>query len=171
MPGSSFDNEPVTESLAPAAGLQHFRTVAGGRHQRDDPFGSAPDRKARAMPDVPPSVPAPTIPKSPREPQKTPATATIGTTPSDELAEEGGRARVFAENVTVPLFVALRDRSEELARTLNRNRKVRKERITRNSVIRVALEQFLDTFTSSAEQAIECEADLLAAARSKPRRS
>ena len=171
MPRSSFDNEPATERLAPAAGLQHFRTVAGGRHQRDDPLGSAPDRKARTMPDVPPPAPAPSIPKPPRESQKNHAPAIIGATPSNELAEEGGRPRVFAENVTVPLSVALRDRSEELARTLNRNRKVRKERITRNSVIRVALEQFLDTFTSSADQAIECEADLLAAARSKPRRS
>ena len=71
----------------------------------------------------------------------------------------------------MPLSVALRDRSEELARTLNRNRKVRKERITRNSIIRVALEQFLDTFTPSADQVIECEADLLAATRSKLRRS
>ena len=173
MARSSIDNDAVSESLAPAGGLQHFRTVAGGKYQRDDPFGVPPDRKARSLPDIPvpvPTVRAPNTPKVQRDRPKNPNPTPQDEPPADDLGEGRGKGRVFPENVTVPLSVALRDRSEELARTLNRNRKIRKERITRNSVIRVALEQFLDTFTPRSDQAIESEADLLVAARSKNRK-
>jgi hypothetical protein len=59
----------------------------------------------------------------------------------------------------VPLSASLRDRAEELARVLNRSRKVRKERITRNTVIRVALEHSLDTFAPGKDECINTEAD------------
>lgn len=169
MRRSDADNQALSESLASAGGLGQFRTVAGGRkHERDDPFGTPAPAKAKARPANTDPVPKarPPKPVSDRPVEAMPEAPEAP--PSPDSAPEAPKVSIFTENVTVPLSASLRDRAEELARVLNRNRKVRKERITRNSVIRVALELFLEAFSPRPSDTVNCEEDLLRLMKTSP---
>lgn len=148
-----------------SGGLKQFLGVAqgGGREVRDSPFGAPP--KPVVIEPVP-VAPAPQLePVRVRAEPVAKAPKEIKPQETEERNEEVVSVSSFDENVTVPLSQALRDRSEELSKTINRNRSVRKLRITRNSIIRVALQCFLDDFEPDSNRPINSEDELLQAAK------
>ena len=160
----------LSHDIQVSGGLKQFRSIAeGSQAQRDGPFGPPPKQVTNEP--LPPSVPAAseTVPdrtrplskqqiKSRREPAKT----------EDDIGQP--EASSMDEKVTVPLSHDLRARSEALARAISRSRSIKRTRITSNSIIRVALETFLNSFSLSSGQSINSEAELLEAARRLKRR-
>lgn len=164
------DANTLKETLQKSGGLTQFRTVADAprRIVRDSPFGQSTTTPEPVKPSAAPATngvahemlptpPPPTRPHSKKTPSRTDE-------PGEAVADQ------FPEKLTVPLSLALSDRSGELAKCLNRSRTVRKERITRNSIIRVALHCFLDQFDLPAGQAVNSEQELLQLAQSRLRR-
>ena len=83
--------------------------------------------------------------------------------PTEQDAASNGREKkteVYTERVTVLLNADLRDRAESLAKELQRGRTEKGERITSNTVIRVALRAMLDKFDAEASPGINNEYDL-----------
>lgn len=70
------------------------------------------------------------------------------------------KTELYTEPVTVPLNAEMRDRAEALAKDLQRRRTEKSERITANTVIRVALRAMLDTFHPGSGVVVNTEADL-----------
>jgi hypothetical protein len=153
-------------SISDRGGLGKFRSVASEKlTSRDGPFGPpAPQVDSVLNPGeeqvVNPGTGDHDGRREPRAPRK----------PKVKAPSEASHAsEVYCENVTVPLTEELRDRSEDLARLLSRRRSVRKERITRNSIIRVALLRLLETLDIESDDVVNSEEDLLALARRKGR--
>jgi|SRR5579883_2536602 len=67
---------------------------------------------------------------------------------------------LYTERVTVPLNAELRDRSEALARDIQRHRTQKGERITSNTVYRVAIRALLDILPPGSDLGINTENDL-----------
>lgn len=171
MPNPLAQDEKLSETLDASGGLQQFRSVAQRpKTVRDDPFGRPPPTPVPAAPQPAPVSPTVEAPLKDSRSAARPTTKPPEPPARDEPAPDVAEGSEFTENVTVPLSRALRDRSEELAKSLNRNRSIRKSRITRNSIIRVALECFLDDFSPESGQAVNSEDELLQAARSARRR-
>lgn len=168
MARPSPSDSTLAQNVEVSGGLQQFRSVAqGSRERRDSPFGPPP--KSPIEEPAPEAPKLETVRREPRPPQREPQEPR-NAPKKDEAVTEHSSVSPFVENVTVPLSEALRDRSEELAKSINRGRSVRKHRITRNSIIRVALQCFLDDFTLTPNQSVNSEDELLEAARSKRRR-
>lgn len=169
-------NQPegtLAANVEVTGGLQAFRSVATGPAVvRDSPFGRPTPAPAPAiakgevgteLPKVAEIEPAS---KPTRKPTSRPK---VAKEPEVNKAEEVS-ADANEEKITVPLSQELRDQSEELARGINRNRSVRKNRITRNSIIRVALQCFLEDFALPPGRPVNSEVELLEAARSRRKR-
>lgn len=77
----------------------------------------------------------------------------------DSVASEN-KTELYTERVTVPLDAELRDGAESLAKELNRRRTDKGERITTNTVMRVALRAMLDNFDCDAAATVNTEQDL-----------
>lgn len=170
------NNQPggsLAANVEVTSGLQAFRSVATGPTVvRDSPFGRpaaapAPTVAKAEVVTEPPKVaevePAP-------QPVRKPTTRPKVTEESDEQEEEERSADPNENKITLPLTHALYDQSGDLARVINRKRTVRGNRITRNSVIRVALQCFLDDFSLSPGRPVNSEEELLEAARSRRKR-
>jgi len=163
----------LSQNLEVSSGLQQFRSAAqGSRDTRDNPFGPPPKPVAKEAPPATETPRVETIRTEPRPSTKTPKEPRNARR-SEETTDEGVSVTALGENVTVPLSEALRDRSEELARVINRGRtvKTKDNRITRNTVIRVALQCFLDDFSLASSETVNSEEELLKAARSRRSRS
>ena len=83
---------------------------------------------------------------------------------SESVAAEK-KSELYTERVTVPLDAELRDGAESLAKDLQRKRTEKGERITANTVMRVALRAMLERFQTSEHVNVNTEEDLLHAAR------
>ena len=160
-------DDKLAETLQARGGLSQFRNVAERpREKRDNPFGPTPTSVASAPVEI--VQPKPKV----ATPEPAPAVAEVQqpkvakSRPRVAKSESKATVDPNTENVTVPLSRSLRDRSEELARVLNRNRSIRKSRITRNTIVRVALECMLDDLGSAAEHSVNSEEELLELARS-----
>jgi hypothetical protein len=70
------------------------------------------------------------------------------------------KTELYTEQVSVPLNAEIRDRAEALAKELQRRRTDKSERITTNTVIRVALRAMLDAFHLPEAAAINTESEL-----------
>lgn len=79
--------------------------------------------------------------------------------PSESVAAEK-KSELYTERVTVPLDAELRDGAESLAKDLQRKRTEKGERITANTVMRVALRVMLDEFDPSAADGVNTEEEL-----------
>jgi hypothetical protein len=165
-------NQPggtLAENLEVTSGLQAFRSIATGpREVRDSPFGRPTPTPTVAVAEIKTELKAPVqqvepAPKAERKPKPRPHVAKQ----EEEREGEEASAEENEEKITVPLSQELRDQSEELARVINRNRSVRKYRITRNSIIRVALQCFLEDFALPPGRPVNSEVELLEAARSR----
>lgn len=170
MPSSAAQEEKLSESIEASGGLQQFRTVSQRpKGIRDDPFGrptpvepaTAPVKQAKSPTPPVPQKHAPPAPKAPTKPELT---------ENENSQADRAEADLYPDKVTVPLSVALRDQSEDIARALNRSRSIRKTRITRNSVIRVALQCFLERFSPNPGHPVNSEDELLEVARSQFRK-
>ena len=85
----------------------------------------------------------------------------------EKVAESAGatvKAELYCERVTVPLDAELRDGVESLAKDLQRKRTEKGERITANSVIRVAIRVMLENF-DSGDAVVNTEDELFDALR------
>lgn len=158
----------LAENIEVTSGLQAFRSIAKSPHQAlDSPFGRSRDSDDPPVPVVEiietgacePGPNRKPLPKTRISPKK-----------DETTGEDAPQLSLNEEKVTVPLSEALRDRAEELARLINRSRPVRKSRITRNSIIRVALQCFLDDFAVPAGRSVNSEEELLEAARLRRKR-
>ena len=162
--------DALSSSLQAGGGFGQFKAVSERPKEfRDGPFG--PPKESAAQPQAPVAKhPAANIRRhelkssTPTSKPQSPISR-----PSEVESPETAEASRFSEKVSLPLTLSLRERSEQFAKRLNRARTVRKTRITSNSVIRVALEVFLDSFNPPTSQAINSEEELLKAARHKSR--
>lgn len=152
-------------------GLSNFRAI-GARPPtlRDGPFGPPPEKPSQNLrkevsqvENIPPPLPQAATVVSRAESQS----SRLKPVQSEELESE---PTGFDEPVTLPLPTELRERAEKFARTLNRSRTVKKERLSRNAVTRVALEWFLDEFSLAPGEAINSEKELLIYAKSRKKR-
>jgi len=71
------------------------------------------------------------------------------------------KADIFSERVTLQMSPEMRDEVDSLAREIQRSKMTKEERITANSIMRVAVRHFLDTFKLDTEERVNTEAELL----------
>jgi len=168
MARATEQEEKLAESLQARGGLSQFRSVSERpREKRDSPFGAAPatisPMPAKLVEEKPiVQKPEPVVVATPEvEPVRVAKPRARAPKPVADVTPDPN-----TENVTVPLSRSLRDRSEELARVLNRNRTIRKTRITRNTILRVALQCILDDLGDASEHSVNSEEELLELARS-----
>lgn len=77
-----------------------------------------------------------------------------------ESVQTETKSELYTERVTVPLDPELRDGAESLAKELQRKRTEKGERITANTVMRVAVRAMLETFDIPGDEAINTEEEL-----------
>lgn len=112
---------------------------------------------------TPPSLsePAPAKPRARK--QSTAPTAkllkpTVTSAPATAEHREK-KTELYTERVTVLLDAELRDGAEALAKELQRRRTEKGERITANTIMRVALRELLETFVADTSSTINSEDD------------
>jgi len=158
---------------------------AATRPRREDPFR---DTRAEAAPAPPPlievvktppaepevSAPAPETEEPAKVREKKPAVPRLTRAerkpepvhrPEPSAAEK--KSEFYTERVTVPLDPELRDAAEALAKDLQRRRTEKGERITANTVMRVALRILLDGFDSKSAGIVNTEEELYEAASAR----
>ena len=84
--------------------------------------------------------------------------------PSAETLDSTAKVEIYTEKVTVPMTGEMRDAVCLLAARLQRSRTDKSERITANSVIRVAIRVLLAELNLAPEQPVNSEEELLALA-------
>lgn len=172
-----------------------FGSLGGQKPRREDPFRDTrseapPAAPARAetprieivkTPEVStPETKTESVPPEPRpntlklRPKKTTnfappvkverAAKPLKQAPIDSLQTEK-KSELYTERVTVPLDAELRDGAESLAKELQRKRTEKGERITANTVMRVALRAVLETFEVSSHETVNTEEELFNAVR------
>lgn len=122
----------------------------------DVPIPAAPDEEEKIPPARNPRTEAPRRARSVRREESIPPPVTNSHEKKSEL---------YTERVTVPLDAELRDGAEALAKVLQRRRTVKGERITANTVMRVALRIVLDSFDSRSVGVVNTEEELFQAVR------
>ncbi len=78
------------------------------------------------------------------------------------------KADVYTERVTLQISPEMRDEVDSMARELQRSKTSKGERITANSVMRVAIRSFLEVFKQDGEN-IDNEEDLYMAVKKRRR--
>jgi len=127
--------------------------------RRDNPFAMPTARSKAPAPEPPAALPAP---------ERTPAPPQVATAPErrperaprppiGEPALESGR---YTDRVTVPMTAEMRTRANLLAAELQRKRTEKCVRFTPNSVVRVAIETFLEHFELSPGDHVNSEEEL-----------
>jgi hypothetical protein len=77
-------------------------------------------------------------------------------------AKAGGKAAILTERVTLQMSPEMRDEIDSLARGLQRSKTTKEERITSNTVMRVAIRRFLEEFSLPRGEQPNSEEELLA---------
>lgn len=159
---------------------------ASSRPRREDPFRDTRAEAPSVTPrievvkspraDTPPAA-APVAPAAPPKEEKSPqvqgaipevprrARSARREEPSPPPVTNGHekKSELYTERVTVPLDAELRDGAEALAKSLQRRRTDKGERITANTVMRVALRVVLDSFDSRSVGVVNTEEELFQA--------
>jgi hypothetical protein len=78
-----------------------------------------------------------------------------------ELDEPLTKADEFTERITLQMTPEMRDKLGEIARVLQRSKREKGERITPNTLMRVAIKSFIDGFDSQALRGVSSEEELL----------
>jgi hypothetical protein len=150
---------------------------ASARPRREDPFR---DTRAEAAPQPPRIEVVKTPPAEPLAPpplpeasepikvrEKRPAVSRLTRAerrpepiPEPEPSAAEKKSELYTERVTVPLDPELRDAAEALAKNLQRRRTDKGERITSNTVMRVALRILLDGFDAASAGVVNTEDEL-----------
>ena len=79
------------------------------------------------------------------------------------------KADIYSERVTLQISPDMRDEVDSMARQLQRSKITKAERITADSVVRVAIRYFLDEFSPRRGEDVNSEDELLAAAKRQSR--
>lgn len=94
-----------------------------------------------------------------------PSTTPLASSSFEKRKTAQRKADIYSERVTVQISPEMRDDVDSLARELQRLKTTKEERITSNSVMRVAIRYFLDGFEPQASEPVNSEEDPLAAAK------
>jgi len=158
-------DEDLKTALQGIGALDHLRPQL----RRENVFGAPAPRPLRPAEEVAakeperPIAPA-TVPAKPQpRPQPAPRPResprkVVAPTPEEPKASGGP---LFTDGVTVKMSAEMRNRATVLAAELQRRRTERTDRITPNTVFRVAIQLFLDAFALEEADPINCEEDLL----------
>lgn len=159
MARGQASGDEISSGLRSVGTLSSLAKVPGPR--RDSPFaGVSPERAPLPQPKPQPAtverpqpaVAAPAVRSTPRaEPHPRPK-------PHREARRP--RAGEYTDEVTVPMTAEMRTRAGLLAADLQRRRSDRSERLTANSVFRVAIQTFLDRFTARDFANVSTEEEL-----------
>jgi hypothetical protein len=156
MAKGQVSEEQLSEGLK---GIGNFGSLSAPRVRRDNPFRDS--RKDVPQPEpVKPLVQAESSPVRAREPELKPVSAKVAraSSPSakpaakeqkrEEKPKDGGlrKADIFTERVTLQISPEMRDDVERIARELQRSKTSKKERITGNTVMRVAIRLLTEKF-------------------------
>jgi hypothetical protein len=150
---------------------------AAARPRREDPFRDTRSEAPEAPPLIevvkttPVEPTAPTLVPEASEPlnvrEKKPAVPRLARAvrkpepvPQPEPSTFEKKSEIYTERVTVPLDPELRDAAEALAKDLQRRRTDKGERITANTVMRVALRVLLDGFDGKEAGIVNTEEEL-----------
>ena len=171
MAKSQVSEEDLAKGLK---GIGNFGGIST-RVQRDNPFRDSRQEKVeppktievRLPPE--PQVAKPTVPNiAPDEPK---AVRALPATPKlkpkvregdgNSRAEESARkADIFTERVTLQISPEMRDEVDALARDLQRAKTTKEERITSNTVMRVALQFLMKNYQFERGDVANTEAEL-----------
>ena len=155
-------------------GLGGFGSLGGARVVKDSPFRDS--RSAPKPADPPKVIEVPTIAKQASESPVVPDARLqpakelvrrepVKKSPAASKAEPAGRrvADIYTERVTLQLSPEMRDRVDALAREIQRSKTDKGERITANTVMRVAIQHVLKHFKLTGGDVPNGEDALLAA--------
>ena len=172
MAKSQVSEEELAKGLK---GIGNFGGITT-RVQRDNPFRDSRQEQVEQpktievrLPSPEPRVVKPATPNiAPEEPQPVralPATpkprSKVREEESRSRAEESARkADIFTERVTLQISPEIRDEIDALARDLQRAKTTKEERITSNSVMRVALEFLMKNYQFQRGDVANTEAEL-----------
>lgn len=169
-------DEELEEGLASAGGLGGF--VAAGGARRDSPFGvehvrslrkeTATEPNGRAVQSIAPTQKSEQragVPEA-RRPSRPRAKSSVSEESSAREEQRVTKAEACAEKVSLPMPAELRDDITALANKLQRMRTEKVERITPNTVMRVAIKVFLERFEPDRVPVSNTEEELLNVVRS-----
>jgi hypothetical protein len=179
MAKSQVTEQDLEQSLQTLGG---FGKLATQKPRRDSPFGSEFSRKPEESKPIPQVAPPETsrevtlLSKAPGEgiegleeddevvltnvlPKSSPTRR--GSKPLlEETTARHPKCDTLTERVTVQMSPEMRDAVSDLARHLQRRRKDKGERITANSVMRVAIQYFLDNVQLERVQGASTELEI-----------
>jgi hypothetical protein len=170
MAKGQVSEEQLSQGLK---GIGNFGGLSTSRVRRDNPFrdsrqeAASPPEPAKSVPAIEPA------PLRVREAELKPVPAkTVRTTPAPKPTSKATRAEVptkddgarkadiFTERITLQLSPKMRDDVERLARELQRTKTSKQERITANTVMRVAIRLLTGQFELRPGQAPNTEEEL-----------
>jgi hypothetical protein len=102
-----------------------------------------------------------------KPPSSSVASETVTKAVSEEKKESHPKSDTLTERITLQMSPDMRDAVNDFARDLQRRRKDKGERITANSVMRVAIQHFLDNFALEHVQGVNSEEELFARIQSQ----
>ena len=174
MPKGQVTDEELASGLRSMGGLSSLTTV-----KRDSPFR---DSRAAAktvevpVPNESPRIneapPAGSREKPPSRPAALPAAVKANPVEKAPRAEKRKpsqrKADTYSERITLQISPEMRDEVDSLAREIQRSKATKEERITANSVMRVAIRHFLDVFRLRQGDRVNTEEELLALLKRNP---
>ena len=166
MAKGQVSEEELTEGLK---GIGNFGGLSA-KVQRDNPFRDSSSDKVEQPKTIdvrPPSAPQITKARVPDAAKPGPKPLrTLPSAPKERAANlrsENGLARkadIFTERVTLQISPGMRDEIDALARDLQRARTTKEERITANTVMRVALQLLMKNYQFERGDVANNEAEL-----------
>jgi hypothetical protein len=169
MSKGQASEQDLNAGLAAVGSLANLSTVS--RPRKDNPFSfgeEAGDVKGR----TPITVASQAPPSEPTAKERTPRRE--ATSRTDRSATPSKKAETeFTDDVTVPMTAEMRTKATLFAANLQRRRTTKSERLTANSIFRVAIQVALDAFQDEDVPSVNSEEELLEAARKllAPRRT
>jgi len=185
MAKSQVTEDDIAQGIQSLGG---FGGLSGQKPRRDSPFGSDFAAKKDLKPSPAPAVvenrapaiatPSPIITAeplakkvevlSPPKEESAPASVPIKVSPVkkaiskpiDESREGHPKSDECTERITLQMTPEMRDELNELARGLQRGRREKGERITANTLMRVAIQSFIDSFDAKVLGGVSSEEEL-----------
>ena len=152
-------------------GLGGFGSLGGARVVKDSPFRdsrSAPKVIDVAKPEVVKAAPA--LPAVPPIPKAEPVVEVVRPAPAKKTQAKAKMeaatrrvADIYTERVTLQLSPEMRDKVDALARELQRSKSSKDERITSNTVMRVAIRHLLKHYKVTGSDVPNGEEEFLEA--------
>ena len=154
MAKGQVSEEALTEGLK---GIGNFGGLSSNRVRRDNPF-----RDSSSQPSVPTKTfeiskrevrehsntqPVPDVNPEPIRPTMSPGRMEKTKAKKQTPMAAGRKADIYTERVTLQISPEMRDEVERIARELQRAKTSKEERITANTVIRVAIQLLTQNFS------------------------